>query len=165
MLIDLIPLSWGLNSFGRTFTSCLVPRPTRPYRNKTKQKLFALSVLQDNVSNSKVDIYVFTKQLPLKVLIVGKSNNILIVFSNYKFYPQSRDKNPIKWVHTQNQKWQRSECQHITHNICSNNEMIWIRWQKFNCQCLRHSQAHILWEKTRKNRQVKDEKNIVKVLP
>lgn len=43
--------------------------------------------------------------------------------------------------------------------------MIWIRWQKFNSQHLGHSQAHILWEKTRKNRKVKDNKSIVKVFP
>lgn len=31
MLIDLSPLSWGLNSLGKTFKPCLVPWPTSPY--------------------------------------------------------------------------------------------------------------------------------------
>lgn len=49
-------------------------------------------------------------------------------------------------------KKQWDEFQQITHNVCSNNEIIRIRRQKFNGQCLRHSLAHILWEKARKSK-------------
>lgn len=66
MLIDLIPLSWGLNSFGRTFKSCLVPWPIRPCKNKTKQKLIALSVLQDNVIQKFTFIYLLHRTATFK---------------------------------------------------------------------------------------------------